>query len=157
MLGGVDALSFGGTKQGMLCGEAVVFLRPGLGEDFPYWQKHTMQLGVQDALHLGAVRGAPGRGPLGRERPPRERHGAAARRGRPPAARRGGRVPGSGELGLRAHPPELIEPLQQATFFWPWDERSGVVRWMCAFDTEPEDATRFVATLSSALARHGPR
>ena len=41
---GVDALSFGGTKQGMLCGEAVVFLKPGLGADFPYWQKHSMQL-----------------------------------------------------------------------------------------------------------------
>ena len=52
-------------------------------------------------------------------------------------------------------PTDLIEPLQQATFFWPWDERSGVVRWMCAFDTEPEDITRFVSTLSSALARHG--
>jgi threonine aldolase len=45
----------------------------------------------------------------------------------------------------------------QATFFWPWDERTGVVRWMCAFDTEAEDVTRFAATLSSALARHGAR
>ena len=28
----------------MLLGEAVVYLKPGLGQDFPYWQKHAMQL-----------------------------------------------------------------------------------------------------------------
>jgi threonine aldolase len=43
--------------------------------------------------------------------------------------------------------------MQRETFFWPWDERTGVVRWMCAFDTEAEDVDRFVATLSSVLAR----
>ncbi len=41
---GVDAVSFGGTKQGLLCGEAVLYLRPGIGGEFPYWQKHAMQL-----------------------------------------------------------------------------------------------------------------
>lgn len=39
LLAGVDVLSFGGTKQGMLLGEAVVFLNPALGAQVPYWQK----------------------------------------------------------------------------------------------------------------------
>ncbi len=41
---GVDVLSFGGTKNGILAGEAVVFLRPGLGAAFPFVRKQGMQL-----------------------------------------------------------------------------------------------------------------
>lgn len=42
---GVDVLSFGGTKNGLMSGEAVVFLNPELGRDFPYYRKQHMQLG----------------------------------------------------------------------------------------------------------------
>jgi threonine aldolase len=140
---GVDALSFGGTKQGMLVGEAVVFLRPGLGDEFPYWQKHGMQLAskmrfvsaqlealLEDDLWiengrranvmaqrlLGAVRPLPGVQVVH----PVQANSVFAR-----------------------IPPELIAPLQRRTFFWPWDEEAGIVRWMCAWDTEPEDVDRF--------------
>jgi len=41
---GVDALSFGGTKNGLLLGEAVVFLRAGLGDDVAFLRKQSMQL-----------------------------------------------------------------------------------------------------------------
>src|SRR3954468_17250722 len=41
---GVDALSFGGTKNGLLLGEAVVLLRPDLGEGIEYLRKQSMQL-----------------------------------------------------------------------------------------------------------------
>ena len=44
-------------------------------------------------------------------------------------------------------PLRLLEPLQRETFFWPWDEAAGLVRWMCAFDTAAADIARFVATL----------
>jgi len=50
-------------------------------------------------------------------------------------------------------PVAMVEPLQRETFFWPWDEREGLVRWMCAFDTEPEDVDRFVATLKAVAGR----
>jgi threonine aldolase len=150
---GIDALSFGGTKQGMLCGEAVVFLKQGLGEDFPYWQKHGMQLAskmrfisaqfvalleddlwVENGRHanamaqqlLEAVRGIPGVEIV----QPVQANSVFAR-----------------------IPPHLVEPLQKETFFWPWDERQGLVRWMCAFDTQPEDITRFVSVLERALRR----
>ena len=36
---GVDVLSFGGTKNGMMFGEAICFLRPGLSADFKYIQE----------------------------------------------------------------------------------------------------------------------
>lgn len=42
---GVDVLSFGGTKNGLMSGEVVVFLNPEIGQDFPYYRKQHMQLG----------------------------------------------------------------------------------------------------------------
>src|SRR6516162_27633 len=41
---GVDVLSFGGTKNGIMGGEAVVFFNPKLASDFLYWRKQSMQL-----------------------------------------------------------------------------------------------------------------
>ena len=41
---GVDVLSFGGTKNGLMFGEAVLFLKPGLAKDFEYSRKQNMQL-----------------------------------------------------------------------------------------------------------------
>ena len=150
---GVDALSFGGTKQGMLCGEAVVFLRPGLGADFPYWQKHAMQL-ASKMRFVSAQFEALLEGDLWVEN---------GRRANDMAQRLLQTIrvlpavevvyPVQANAVFARIPPETIATLQRETFFWPWDERTGVVRWMCAFDTEAEDITRFVATLSSVLAR----
>jgi threonine aldolase len=41
---GVDVLSFGGTKNGMMFGEAICFLKSGLSNDFKYIRKQGMQL-----------------------------------------------------------------------------------------------------------------
>src|SRR5215210_3806478 len=41
---GVDVLSFGGTKNGMMYGEAVVFFDPARAEDFKYVRKQCAQL-----------------------------------------------------------------------------------------------------------------
>ena len=41
---GVDVLSFGGTKNGLLLGDAIVFLRPELARDFLFIRKQSMQL-----------------------------------------------------------------------------------------------------------------
>ena len=42
---GVDVLSFGGTKNGLISGEAVIFFNPELGHEFKYVRKQYMQLG----------------------------------------------------------------------------------------------------------------
>ena len=41
---GVDILSFGGTKNGMMLGEAVIFFDPVLSRDFKYIRKQGLQL-----------------------------------------------------------------------------------------------------------------
>jgi len=147
MLADVDALSFGGTKQGMLGGEAVIFLTPGLGQEYPYNQKHAMQLAskmrftaaqfealLEDGLWIENGRLA----------------NAAARELERavqdiPFIQRA--FPVEANAVFARIPVELLEPLQQETFFWPWDERAGLVRWMCAFDTRTEDIQAFVSAI----------
>jgi threonine aldolase len=148
----VDVLSFGGTKQGMMFGEAVVFLTPGLGDEFPYWQKHALQLASKmrfvSAQFLALL--ADG---LWIDN---------GRRGNAMAQRLAGAVrdvpgldivfPVEANSVFARLPPALVAPLQRETFFWPWDERSGLVRWMCAFDTAPEDVERFAGTVRRMMA-----
>lgn len=144
---GVDVVSFGGTKQGMLCGEAVVFLTPGLGADFPYWQKHSMQLAskmrflsaqfealLEDDLWIDNGRRANAMA--------QRLHDAVKELAFVRVA-----FPVQVNSVFARIPPSLVAPLQAETFFWPWDEREGLVRWMCAWDTLPEDIDPFVATL----------
>ena len=55
---GVDVLSFGGTKNGILGGEAVVFFQPDLSKDFLYLRKQSMQLASKMrfiAAHIEAL------------------------------------------------------------------------------------------------------
>jgi threonine aldolase len=41
---GIDVMTFGGTKNGMMFGEAVLFFRKDLAEMFPFIQKQSLQL-----------------------------------------------------------------------------------------------------------------
>ena len=146
---GVDAVSFGGTKQGLMCGEAVLYLRPGLGGEFPYWQKHAMQL-ASKMRFVSAQFDALLEGDLWLENG-RHANAMAQALDRAVAPLPGVEVvfPVQANSVFARIPPERIAPLQQATFFWPWDEAAGLVRWMCAWDTEPGDVARFAATLAT--------
>ncbi len=151
LLDGVDVLSFGGTKQGMLLGEAVVFLNPSLGNDFPYWQKCTMQLASKMRFVAAQFEAL-----LAEELWIANARHANAMAARLEAAVRD--VPGvslayprqSNAVFARI-PPAAIAPLQAETFFWPWDEAEGIVRWMCAFDTTEADIVAFVERLRARL------
>lgn len=145
--GGVDVVSFGGTKQGMLCGEAVVFLTPGLDADFPYWQKLGMQLASKTRF-ISAQFEALLEDDLWIENGQRA-NAMASRLHRAvqdlPCVEVA--FPVQANSVFARIPVDLLEPLQRETFFWPWDARAGLVRWMCAFDSTPGDIDRFVATL----------
>ena len=100
---GVDVVSFGGTKNGLLFGEAIVVLRPEVVSraDLPAQDEHAA--GVQDAVRLGpADRAARGR-PVDRLGPARQRDGRPAGGGGPRPARRADHPAGAGQRGLRDH------------------------------------------------------
>lgn len=149
---GVDALSFGGTKQGMVFGEAVVYLKPGLGADFPYWQKHGMQLAskmrfVSAQFEALLDQGLWLRGARQANAMARKLHEAVKALPRVEVA-----FPVEANSVFARIPADLVPILQAETFFWPWDERAGLVRWMCAWDTTEADIERFTAALRRVLA-----
>lgn len=146
---GVDVLSFGGTKNGALGAEAVVFLRPGLGERFKFVRKQGMQL-ASKMRFVSAQLARLLEGDLWRE---------SAAHANAMARRLAARVAHVPEVAL-AHPVqangvfarmprEWVAPLQAHAPFYVWDEAGPVVRWMCAFDTRPEDVDTFARALGS--------
>ena len=150
---GVDALSFGGTKQGMVFGEAVVFLREGLGGDFPYWQKASMQLASKmrfvSAQLLALYEGDLWLRNAGQAN-------AMARR-LEDAVRDIERVrlttPAQANAVFPILDADVADRLAARFRFYPWDEALGQYRWMCAWDTTEADVDAFVAALREELAR----
>ena len=55
---GVDVVTFGGTKNGLIHGEAVVFLRPDLARRARFARKQAGQLASKMPIRFCAVRSA---------------------------------------------------------------------------------------------------
>jgi threonine aldolase len=152
---GVDLVSFGGTKNGLLFGEAVVFLRPGLGEGFELVRKQLGQLPSKMrfvAAQFEALLGT-------------DLWLDNARHANSMAVR-------LAEAVTEIDGVEVVHPVQANAVFarldrgaidrlldaWPyehpfyiWDEAESIVRWMCAWDTTPDDVDDFAAAVREAL------
>ena len=148
---GADLLSFGGTKAGLLAAEAVVFLRPGLGEGFAYVRKQHGQL-VSKLRFVSAQLEAL----LGTDlwRRSAEHANAMARRlaaGVADVEALRLTQPVQANAVFAVLPREATERLQRDHRFYVWDEATGEVRWMCAWDTRPEDVDAFAADVRAVL------
>jgi len=148
---GIDMLSFGGTKNGLMYGEAVVFFSKALAENFRYRRKQGMQLSskmryisaqfeaflenelwLKNALHansmaqklLQAVRIIPGI-----------------------------KITRAVEANavFAIVPPDVANELRKSFFFYDWDETVSEVRWMCSWDTTDEDISTFSALLEKLM------
>lgn len=157
---GVDVLSFGGTKNGMMCGEAVVFFRPELARGFAFVRKQGMQL-ASKMRFISAQFIALLEGDLWLRNARHSNQMArllAEKAARIPGVRIHRPVDANGVFALL--PPEAVEPLQKEFAFHVWDERATEthpeVRWMTAFDTTQDDIERFVAALRTALQKVTP-
>jgi threonine aldolase len=140
---GVDALSFGGTKNGLVLGEAIVLLRPGLGEGIEYLRKQSMQLASKMrfiAAQFEALLED------GRWRRTAAHANAMARRlAEGVAGVDGVRITQTVDANavFAVLPPGAAEKLQERWRFYVWDETTGEVRWMCSWDTSPEEVDAF--------------
>jgi len=149
---GVDVLSFGGTKNGLMGGEAVVVFRPELAEPLAYVRKQCMQLTskmrfvsaqftallsddlwLRNAAHANAMAA--------------RLHDAVAD------------VPGLTVTRQRQAnsvfailPEAAIGLLQKASHFYEWDAATHEVRWMCSWDTTERDVDLFAAAVREVLA-----
>lgn len=149
---GVDALCFGGTKNGALAAEAVVFFEPALADGFEYARKQGLQLASKQrfvAVQLEALL----QGELWR----RNAEHANALAARLAAAIRG--LPGV-ELvhpveanAIFARLPARALPLAGGPYpFYVLDEPAGLARLMTSWDTTEDDVDGLAAALAAALA-----
>lgn len=147
---GVDCLSFGGTKNGMLMGESCVILNRALDVDMKYRRKQMTQLcskmrfiAAQFEAYLTT----------GLWRRNAEHSNAMAQLLQKEVKELGVRVmyPVQVNSVFVQLPADIWHALQKEYFFYDWDEAQNVVRWMCSFDTTEEDIHSFVASLKRLL------
>ena len=152
---GVDLVSFGGTKNGLMFGEAMVVLRPELAPHAKFVRKQLLQLNskmrfasaqfealLKGDLWLENARNANAMAARLRDAVrdldgvevvhPVEANAVFARLGRPALDRLFSGLPGD-------HP------------FYVWDEDGPIVRWMCSWDTTPADVDEFAAAVAASV------
>jgi len=144
---GVDVLSFGGTKNGMIYGEAVVFFDPKLAEDFKFIRKQGMHLpskmrfisGQFETLLSGDLwsRSAAHANRMARL--------LASELEKVPQITLTQAVEANGVFAIV--PKQFIPQLQKKYFFYVWNEAISEVRLMCSFDTSEEDIHDFVGVV----------
>jgi threonine aldolase len=149
---GVDMLSFGGTKNGLLFGEAIVVLSPEATDGLTYLRKLDMQLAskmrfvsaqliaiLTDDLYLRSARHA----------------NAMATRLRAAVDGLPGleiTQPTQSNAVFAILPPGVADRLRARVPFYDWNPATGEVRWMCAFDTTEADVDAFAAAVREELA-----
>ena len=148
---GVDVLSFGGTKNGCLAAEAVVFFKPEMAENFAYFHKRAGQLLSKMRFVSAQLEAYVSNGVWLRNA--RHANAMAARLSDGLAA-----LPGielayptqSNEIFVRL-PKNVVEGVKGDGFDINEDELDGsAARFVTAWNTEPDDVDRLLAS----LARH---
>jgi threonine aldolase len=156
---GVDVLSFGGTKNGLLGAEAIVVIDPARVEGLLYLRKLSMQLaskmrfisaqllalvddglGLRSAAHANAM--------------------AARLRGALDEGIASGQIRDlsfsqqtQANAVFAVLPNDAADRIRERVRFYDWDRAAGQVRWMCAWDTTEADVDGFVTAIREELAR----
>ncbi|TFG88553.1 MAG: low specificity L-threonine aldolase [Candidatus Atribacteria bacterium] len=150
---GVDILSFGGTKNGMMYGEAVCFLRPGISVDFKYIRKQGMQL-ASKMRFISAQYNAYFSNDLWRRNAAHANSMAqvlAEKMMGLKQIRITQPVESNGVFAII--PEEVAEKVCRSYFFYPWNELTSEYRLMTSWDTTEEDIENFVALLKEELGK----
>jgi len=148
---GIDVLSFGGTKNGLMFGEAVVFFNKKLAQNYKYIRKQGMQLAskmryiavqfealLTDDLWLENAKHANEMAAL-LARQVKKIQGITITR------------PVEANAVFVTMPKEAAQRLMEKYYFYSLDEGSGEYRWMTSFDTQERDVMDFVAAIKEAM------
>lgn len=149
---GVDILSFGGTKNGLLFGEVVIALNPEAAHGLLFLRKMNMQLAskmrfmsaqfiallegdlwLRSASHANAMA-------------TRLRAGVESI----PGVELSQRTESNGVFAVL--PAGVADRLRKSFRFYDWNEANREVRWMCSFDTTEDDVDSFIAAVKRELA-----
>ena len=148
---GADMISFGGTKNGLLGGEAVIVADPEIAASLPYLRKQTLQL-ASKMRFIAAQFDAYLRDELWR-RNAAHANAMARRLADQVSVIDGVQItrPVQANHVFATLPAAAIEPLQREFAFYTWDELIDEVRWMCSWDTTTADVDAFVDAIRRTL------
>lgn len=148
---GIDVLSFGGTKNGMMFGEAVIFFNTSFCQDVKYMRKQAMQLHSKSRF-IAAQFSALLKNDLWLKTAGHANNMAQK------LANEAALIPGvkitqkvQGNEVFAIIPRDRIKTLQEECFFYVWDENASEVRWVCSFDTTENDIIEFLDLLRKEL------
>lgn len=149
---GVDILSFGGTKNGMMFGDAVVFFDKKLGKNFEFIRKQGMHLTskmrfisvqfealLSDDLWLKNAKHA--------NRMAQLLYNEVKDI---PQIKITQKVQANAVFA--SLPANIITRLQKKYAFHVTNEQTSEVRWMCSFNTSKEDVINFAETIRKTIA-----
>ncbi len=148
---GVDVLSFGGAKNGMMYGEAVVFFDRALAKDFKYTRKQGTHL-PSKMRYISAQFEALLTGDLWHANAQHANRMAqllAQELGRIAQFKITQKVEANGVFAVV--PKKYIAKLQKKYFFYVWNEQTSEVRFMTSFDTTEEDIKAFITLVRKTI------
>lgn len=148
---GVDILSLGGTKNGMMMGEAVIAFCPELAENLKYYRKQSAQL-YSKMRYLSAQFTAYFQDNLWLKN---------ARNANEMAAFLANGIKDISGINITQQlesnaifltmPKEVIQKMQETYFFYIWNEERNEVRLVCSWDTTKEDVDAFISHLKTVI------
>lgn len=147
---GVDVISLGGTKNGAMAAEAIVVLDPDAAHGLRFLRKTQMQL-ASKMRFVSAQLLALYEGDLWL-RSARHANEMAQRLAAGVRDLPGVEVvrPVESNAVFAVLPRAVADRVREEYWFYDWDEATGEVRWMCAFDTTAQDVDAFVAAVARA-------
>jgi threonine aldolase len=148
---GVDVLSFGGTKNGAMGAEAVVFFNRKFSHDFLYLRKQGMQL-ASKMRFISAQLETLLTNDLWRKNAQRANRMARLLEkeiSKIPQVKIVYEVEANGVFAQI--PRKAIARLQKRYFFYVWNEEQSVARWMCSFDTTEQDVKQFAKFVAETV------
>jgi threonine aldolase len=150
---GVDVLSFGGTKNGAMGAEAVLFFNNDLGSEFRFQRKQGMQLSSKmrfisaqfDALLTNDLwlRNAQHSNRMAKLLEKELKKISEVSIAYP--------VEANGVFAII--PRAAVKKILSRYFFYMWDDRQSMARWMCSFDTTEDDVMKFGEFVASAVRK----
>jgi len=150
---GVDVLSFGGTKNGMIAGEAVIFFDPELARNFAYRRMQGMQLASKMRFVAAQFDALLENDLWLRSAAHANRMASLLARGL--ASIEGVRLTQEVQANevFASIPREHIAALQEIASFQVWNEAISEARFVASFDTTEEDVSSFLAAAREIIRR----
>ena len=147
---GIDIMSFGGTKNGMMIGEAVLIFNEKLAENAPFYQKQSAQLYSKNRF-IAAQFGAVLKDELWKETARHSNKMARLLSAELSDIKGISITQKTDANGIFAVLPREITPaLQEEFHFYIWDETTNEARLMCSFDTTEEEVFSFAQAIRKA-------